>query len=590
MAHRKLQQEIDRVFKKINEGLDIFDTFHERHENATNPSQKDKLEADLKREIKKLQKLREQIKVWQTQNEVKDKDKLLEYRRLVEVAMEKYKVVEKGSKVKAYSNMSLKQGVDLDPEEQEKQDTINFIQESIDDLERQYQSIEVELEKLSSKKSKKSSNDSKKEELKEFQEKYRWHQQNLEIALRLLENDELQPSDINEIKEDLTYFLQSNRDANFIDNEYIYEPLDLESNEVLTHEVMTSFNGVNEKHDDGASDSHSTPTTTAAIANTATTPVKEPIISKKIKEKEVKEAVKPKKIVVSSSSIQPAATTPSILSPLQATNETLKPATAPIKQPEMKWSALAAAAAAASAAAAPSHPPQASTPVAPSPQLMNKTIINPHSGFTSPSSKDTTPEPEKSNSSTNNNNNNNLTTQNSNSSVSTINELEYQQDAELVKLPPGIQDMISSFMSCRRKGNNEINNVSKLLDTPRDFLVQRLTSPPPSLEALRVSNIWNLTRLQVLDRPEILKEIDNGTLFYAFYFCLTPYENHLVEQELIKRQWRSDLNKTNWYQRINQPIKQGANFEISNFKKFDSLNWNLVDLINYQLDYDKLTS
>ncbi|ODV74488.1 Not CCR4-Not complex component, partial [Cyberlindnera jadinii NRRL Y-1542] len=135
MAHRKLQQEIDKVFKKINEGLDIFNTYHERHENAPNASVKEKLENDLKREVKKLQKLREQIKVWQAQSEVKDKEKLLEYRRAVEVAMEKYKVVEKGSKVKAYSNMSLKAAGELDPEEQEKVDTIQFLQDSIDELE-----------------------------------------------------------------------------------------------------------------------------------------------------------------------------------------------------------------------------------------------------------------------------------------------------------------------------------------------------------------------------------------------------------------------------------------------------------------------
>lgn len=33
------------MFKKINEGLEIFDTYHERHENSTNPSQRDKLES-----------------------------------------------------------------------------------------------------------------------------------------------------------------------------------------------------------------------------------------------------------------------------------------------------------------------------------------------------------------------------------------------------------------------------------------------------------------------------------------------------------------------------------------------------------------
>ena len=128
MAHRKLQQEVDKVFKKINEGLEIFDTYYERHDACNNnPSQKDKLESDLKREVKKLQRLREQIKSWQGSPEIKDKDSLLNYRKLVEIAMEKYKAVEKASKEKAYSNISLKKSDILDPEEQERQEVSNYL-------------------------------------------------------------------------------------------------------------------------------------------------------------------------------------------------------------------------------------------------------------------------------------------------------------------------------------------------------------------------------------------------------------------------------------------------------------------------------
>lgn len=44
----------------------------------------EKYEADLKKEIKKLQRLRDQIKSWIASAEIKDKSALLENRRLIE--------------------------------------------------------------------------------------------------------------------------------------------------------------------------------------------------------------------------------------------------------------------------------------------------------------------------------------------------------------------------------------------------------------------------------------------------------------------------------------------------------------------------
>jgi len=52
--------------------------------NANNTNQKEKYEADLKKEIKKLQRLRDQIKSWLTSAEIKDKSQLLENRKLIE--------------------------------------------------------------------------------------------------------------------------------------------------------------------------------------------------------------------------------------------------------------------------------------------------------------------------------------------------------------------------------------------------------------------------------------------------------------------------------------------------------------------------
>ncbi|KAL3240345.1 CCR4-NOT core subunit NOT3 [Nakaseomyces bracarensis] len=246
MAHRKLQQEIDKVFKKINEGLEIFNSYYERHESCTNnPSQKDKLESDLKREVKKLQRLREQIKSWQSSPDIKDKDSLLEYRRSVEVAMEQYKAVEKASKEKAYSNISLKKSDTLGPQEKEIKEVSDYLSQQIEEIERQYEAAQVEIDRLivlnKKKKTATTANEDKKDQLKSLQLRYRWHQQQMELALRLLANEELDPQKVKSIQDDINFFVESNQEPDFVEDETIYDSLDLQSNEAIAHEVAQYF-------------------------------------------------------------------------------------------------------------------------------------------------------------------------------------------------------------------------------------------------------------------------------------------------------------------------------------------------------------
>ena len=59
------------------------------------------------KQIKKLQRLRDQIKSWISGSEIKDKDSLLDYRRLIETKMEAFKVVEKETKIKTFSKEGL---------------------------------------------------------------------------------------------------------------------------------------------------------------------------------------------------------------------------------------------------------------------------------------------------------------------------------------------------------------------------------------------------------------------------------------------------------------------------------------------------
>ncbi|KAJ3399882.1 hypothetical protein HDV05_001459, partial [Chytridiales sp. JEL 0842] len=148
MATRKLQTEIDKVLKKVSEGVEVFESIFEKIHQTSNSSQKEKLEGDLKKEIKKLQRYRDQIKTWISSNEVKDKKALVENRKLIETQMERFKACEKELKTKAYSKEGLIAALKLDPIEQLKADLAEWIGSVVDKLSTQVDAFEAEAEVL----------------------------------------------------------------------------------------------------------------------------------------------------------------------------------------------------------------------------------------------------------------------------------------------------------------------------------------------------------------------------------------------------------------------------------------------------------
>jgi hypothetical protein len=83
-APNALTAEIDRTLKKVAEGVEQFEGIYDKMQNSTNQTQKEKQETDLKTQIKKLQRLRDQIKTWVSNNDIKDKTTLLDNRKLIE--------------------------------------------------------------------------------------------------------------------------------------------------------------------------------------------------------------------------------------------------------------------------------------------------------------------------------------------------------------------------------------------------------------------------------------------------------------------------------------------------------------------------
>ncbi|XP_063735230.1 CCR4-NOT transcription complex subunit 3a isoform X3 [Eleginops maclovinus] len=260
---RKLQGEIDRCLKKVAEGVEQFEDIWQKLHNAANANQKEKYEADLKKEIKKLQRLRDQIKTWVASNEIKDKRQLVENRKLIETQMERFKVVERETKTKAYSKEGLGLAQKVDPAQREKEETGQWLTCTIDTLNMQVDQFESEVESLSVQTRKKKGDKDKQdriEELKRMVERHRFHIRMLETILRMLDNDSIAVDSIQKIKDDVDYYIDSSQDPDFEENEFIYDDLDLEDIPL----VATSPSGQGNLEDEMFLHSSSTPTSTTS--------------------------------------------------------------------------------------------------------------------------------------------------------------------------------------------------------------------------------------------------------------------------------------------------------------------------------------
>ncbi|KAF7355004.1 General negative regulator of transcription subunit 3 [Mycena sanguinolenta] len=234
MAARKLQTEIDRTLKKVSEGVELFESIYDKMQASTNQAQKEKLELELKSQIKKLQRLRDQIKTWVASSDIKDKSQLLDNRKLIETQMEKFKACEKEMKTKAFSKEGLIQAAKLDPKEQEKEEATVWLQAQVEELQMQVEQSEAEIETLAGagkKKNKSGTAAGRLEELETINERRKWHISRLEIVLRLLNNGSLPTEKVLALKEDVQYFVESNTDEGFDEDEGIYDDLNLDEEE-----------------------------------------------------------------------------------------------------------------------------------------------------------------------------------------------------------------------------------------------------------------------------------------------------------------------------------------------------------------------
>jgi len=241
-AARKLQKDIDVVLKKVEDGLDEFQTTWDFAASCSSGPQKDKYGEELKKSINKLQRLRAQIREWLGQGEVKSvcKDKLEESRKRIEEDMQRFKDFERDLKTKAFSTSALAKETELDLEEVEKMQYQDWLNNTLQVLNDQQDEFDADLEALGNKKSLSIDEKYRQTSLRSLQERHRWHTHKLELLLRALDNDSIDLSEIAILRESVDVFIEMHQDPDYVHDEGLYDCFDLAEYEEKTPVVRNS--------------------------------------------------------------------------------------------------------------------------------------------------------------------------------------------------------------------------------------------------------------------------------------------------------------------------------------------------------------
>ncbi|XXH03708.1 hypothetical protein Hte_010114 [Hypoxylon texense] len=617
MAARKLQQEIDKCFKKVSEGVAEFDAIYDKIEQSNNTAQKEKLEDNLKREIKKLQRLRDQIKTWAQGNDIKDKAPLLENRKLIETQMERFKAVEKAMKTKAYSKEGLSAAAKLDPKEQAKVEAGEFLSNMVDELEQQIEALEAEGEQIQATMKKGKSHAAKAERMATIEqiiERHKWHQSKLELIRRSLDNGGVETEQVNELEESIRYYVTDGMTDDYIDDDQLYDELNLQEEEDVfgmgqDNDRVSSQDtqSIQEDVAEPESRSGSLPGKSRTAIDAAAAVGRRPSAQLK----------------------SPLPTLATLHTPLtnvtngSSSNTGMKPASLPTRPAGegLKYASAAAAAAASdknNVGIAPLPPPPGSQPVSatsgisplpPAGQPRTSAANSPNTAFLQPASSEQrsgslsvpinaaeskTPEPVsiatvskrsekaalkaigKAPGTTADHVESSKAAQ-PNGVANGIKPIEEEKEEESIyHLPASLQDLVDSFEVTRRNPipTNSPSHLRMLAASHANMnMADSLDAEPPRQyrpeSRFPSASGYPTEPLPIFEDPRLYSKIEPDTLFYVFYYKQGTYQQYLAAKALKDQSWRFHKQYQTWFQRHEEPKNITEEFEQGTYRFFD---------------------
>lgn len=537
--------------------------------------------------------------------------------------MEKFKAVEKEMKTKAFSKEGLSAAAKLDPKEKERMEVGQFLQEMIDELERQIESHEAESESLQAGLKKGKKDGGKADRLAELErtvERHKWHSAKLEILLRSLENGSVEVEQVKEIEDGIKYYVEQNQEVDFMEDDSIYDDLNLEEEEGLY-----GMNNDNDKvsSQDAQSTQDEPPDTEGRAMGMAT----------KSKSIDATAATRRPSVQLKSQPLPALSALHASLpnnNPNGKATETMKPAplpTIPTGQP-LKYASAAAAAAASDrngVGIAPLPPPPGAaarsietaspavtaaqlsaaspSPAQPAePQLVN--VLEPakqraptpkedpkalESGpVPGPASKTSSikPSPHVAKAQTSQLANFAKVPQppSPDSGIAGIassrgesREEEDEEDEEeecIYHLPSSLRDLLDSFEETRQRATsdqpfdmNMLNASRMTCPTPQD--AEKPNHYKPQDPYAYTPQHYPQEPLGIFDDPRLYSRIDTDSLFYAFYYRQGTYQQYLAAKALKGQSWRFHKQYQTWFQRHEEPKNITEEFEQGTYRFFD---------------------
>lgn len=601
MAARKLQNEITLLLKKVDEGIEYFDEIIKKIYSVEQQSLKEKYELDLKKEIKKLQRHRDQIKIWTSSNDIKDKEILINKRKLIETRMEQFKECEKDTKMKTYSKEGLEKEKkknssiydenyddNMDEYDEKTEEIKSYLSKSMSQL-NQIISNFIDKKESSSSASASSSSSSTVSASKNLKnkknstsnqlnledkynaliEKQKYHIKMLTKIHKLVDLNKIPIDSVENIKDNLDYHIETHIDEDFDINSQdqeidydIYEDLNLDQ---YTEEVMAQPAAVSTSTTavTGSSSPISTSPSVTSVPVVPPTPSTLPSsdvlnINDIGKPDEKERLKKSKKEIKDIKEEQTTVPPPIVPHPMSSTETTATVPSLPISSPSTL------------------------------PHGQFSQVVS-GKGVTPPASSNTVPVPAKSNTynfydsedisnimndlndaTTNNARNIQApTTQNlpfpynfGNSGAPTAVTPSVAASAAVPAAPgviPGVppRSTLSNFdmfeLSCRYLP--EINNPKKTLNPstslfPKGFLPD--IAPYDDKFALNVDSKYSL-----------------DTLFFIFYYQPNTIQQLLAAKKLKKKSWRFHKKYRTWFQRHSDPIANTNEYEEGTYVYFD---------------------
>jgi CCR4-NOT transcription complex subunit 3 len=522
--------------------------------------------------------------------------------------MEKFKAVEKEMKTKAYSKEGLSLAAKMDPKEREKAEIVSYLQDCVDKLEQQIEQLEMEQEGLAAvqKKGKKANPNAERiSELERVMERHKWHQSKLELLQRTLENGGIDADEVKAMQEDISYYVDQNMDVDFMEDDTIYDHLNLQEEEEIF--------GMGAEADRVSSQD------AQSVTDDIDTELK-PSVSATGKSKAVDNVEKAGARRPSTQHIKsPLPALATLHAPVPAaTNGVstagMKPAPPPAAGAPLKYASAAAAAAASDQnelGIAPLPPPAKAPPTSFSPATVPATVkATPPAA--SPAVSQIQPQPQRNGSSD---------SQPiaktpapsaspavvSKEPVSTPSEpkpqpeskktvesspeeaaqpatpaltngdthSEPEEEESIFHLPSSLSDLLESFESTKHAAEAFSDPTSQRLfaagwaqapeaadaERPRHYRPQQLYPYTPSHFPQEPSPIF--------DDPRLYSRVDTDTLFYAFYYRQGTYQQYLSAKALKNQSWRFHKQYQTWFQRHEEPKSITEDYEQGTYRFFD---------------------